>query len=275
MRQWMKRFRLRSIKKYLVLTEVAFQAAMAYRVRFFTSLLSGLVQVLILYYIWHVVYGAREQLNGFTHPQMVTYILISYAVGNLYGFYAELSISASIRDGSVATALIRPLDYQLACFFESLGNVVLEGSLIALIVLALGFGVFKIDLPPDMVAALFFCASLVLSLLVNFASGYIAGLVSFWTTGIFGFVNAKRFVSGFFSGALVPLAFFPDWLRTVALWLPFHATVHLPVSIYLGQTKGVDAVRALLVQIVWVIVLWSAGRLLWSQAAKKVTIHGG
>ncbi|MFC1975211.1 ABC transporter permease [Chloroflexota bacterium] len=267
--------RARFIRKYLILTEQSLQTAMAYRVRFFISLLSGMVQALVLYYIWQVVYRGQAELNGFTLAEMVTYIFISYAVRNLYSFYTEIGISSRIRDGSVAMELIKPLNYQLARFFESLGPVVIEGILTGIIVLAVGFGVFKISGPANPVAGIVFVASLGLSLLVNFAISYVVGLFSFWTTGMFGLINSKRFIVDFFSGGLVPLAFFPDWLRSVALVLPFHSIVHLPVSIYLGQIEGQQMVQALLIQTFWVVVLWGLGSLMWSQASKQITIHGG
>lgn len=269
------RHRVRFIRKYLILTEQSLQTAMAYRVRFFISLLSGMVQALILYYIWQVVFRGQTELKGFTLAEMVTYLFISYAVRNLYSFYTEVGISSRIRDGSVAMELIKPLNYQLARFFESLGPVLIEGILTGLIVLAVGFGVFNINGPASLTTGVVFSLSLGLSLLVNFCLNYIVGLFSFWTTGVFGLVNSKRFILDFFSGGLVPLAFFPGWLRNVALVLPFNSIVHLPVSIYLGRIEGPQMVQALLIQTMWVVVLWLLGSLMWSQASKQVTIHGG
>src|SRR5262245_40849854 len=208
---------IRALRKYLILTNQSLQIAMAYRVRFFMSLLSGLIQVLVLYYIWRVVYAHQEELNGFTLSSMVTYIFISYAVRNLYGYYTETAISRSIRDGSVAIELIKPLNYQLARFFESVGSVLVEGILVGLLVLSLGFGLFQITLPPTLAAGVLFGVSLGLSLLVNFSLSYLVGLVAFWTTSLFGIINSKRFIMDFFSGGLVPLAFFPAWLEGIAL----------------------------------------------------------
>jgi ABC-2 type transport system permease protein len=267
--------RLKRLRKYLILTEQAVQTALAYRARFFISLLSGLVQALVLYYIWQVVYRGKAELNGFTLPEMVTYIFISYAVRYLYSWYTETSISRKIRDGSVAMELLKPLNYQLARFFETLGSVVVEGILISLIVVAVGFGVFNISGPSNFITGMAFVVSLGLSLLVNFSISYIVGLFAFWTTNNFGIGRSKRFIADFFSGGLVPLSFFPDWLRSVALALPFQAIVYAPVSIYLGRISGVQMYYTLLIQGVWIVVLWSLGSVMWSQASKKITIHGG
>lgn len=265
----------KSLRKYVMLTEQALQSAMAYRVTLFVSVLSGIVQVLVLYYIWKVVYLKQQELSGFTLSGIVTYIFISYAVKNLYSFYTETSISSRIRDGSVAMELIRPLNYQLARFFESLGAVAIEGIFLGILVLIVGFGVFGIAGPTSLTNGIVFSFSLILSVLINFALSYLIGLFSFWTTNVFGIVNSKRFVVDFLSGGLVPLAFFPGWLRTLADNLPFQAIVHVPVSIYLGRITGSGIYYALGKQLFWLVFLWGAGHLLWTTATKKITIHGG
>ena len=263
------------VRKYLVLASQTLQGTMAYRVQYLVNLLSGLVQALVLYYIWQAVYQGRVSLNGYTLADMVTYIFVSYAVKNLYSFYTETRISSSVRDGSVAMDLIRPMNYQLARFAESVGSVVVEGVLIGVLVALVGGALFGMRPPAGVVAGCAFGASVVLSMLVNFSLCYAVGLVSFWTTTVYGIVNSKRFIVDFLSGGLVPLAFFPGWLGSIARVLPFESIVHVPVSIYLGRISGAAIVSALLRQAAWAVVLWVAGVLVWMQARKRITIHGG
>jgi ABC-2 type transport system permease protein len=49
----------------------------------------------------------------------------------------------------------------------------------------------------------------------------------------------------------------------------------VPVNIYLGKLAGPEAYEALLQQVLWVVVLWGLGRLIWAQASKKITVYGG
>jgi ABC-2 type transport system permease protein len=263
------------LRKYLVLSSLTMQGALAYRVRFLLSIGSGLVQALVLFYIWKAVYAGRSVIAGFSLDEMITYVFISFAVRNLYSFYTETGISSTIRTGDVAYELIKPFDYQLARFFESLGNVVIEGVLIGLTVLLVGVLAFGAGAPASLFSALMFVLSLFLSLLVNFALSYLVGLLSFYTTTSFGIVTAKVFIVGFFSGAVVPLAFFPQWLERIAYILPFYTIVHTPVLIYMGKIGGDRIATALATQLVWAALLWIGGRVMWSLAIRKVTIHGG
>lgn len=266
---------MKRLRKYAFLAAQTLQASMAYRTQFVLSLLSGLIQALVLYYIWRVVYLSRELISGYTLSDMVTYVFVSFAARNFYSFRTETAISAGIRDGSVAIELVRPMSYQLARFSESLGSVVVEGAVIGAMVLALGGGLFGMRGPASAGAAFAFGISLLLSLLVSFSLSYVVGLVSFWTTTVYGIVNSKRFVVDFLSGGLVPLALFPDWLARLARVLPFRSIVDVPVSLYLGRIAPDRIAWELASQAMWAALLWCSGSLLWLQARKKITIHGG
>jgi ABC-2 type transport system permease protein len=47
------------------------------------------------------------------------------------------------------------------------------------------------------------------------------------------------------------------------------------VSIYLGQTQGIDVLSALALQIFWIVVLAFLARLVWGRAMRRVVIQGG
>jgi len=171
--------------------------------------------------------------------------------------------------------LLKPLDYQLYKLCEAGGAVFLEGLLVALLTFALAIGLLGITLPSDLAAFLLFLASVGLSALIAFLLSYITSLAFFWTTNYWGLMHTRRWAVDLLSGALVPLIFFPDWLRGIALALPFQAIVHTPLSIYLGLLTEAGRLQTLLVQLFWAIILWFAARLLFAQAIKRITVQGG
>ena len=77
------------------------------------------------------------------------------------------------------------------------------------------------------------------------------------------------------SGFVVPLAMWPDGLRTVVALLPFAAMVAIPVDVLLGKLEGADLVAALGVQAFWAIAMLGAGRLMLGAALRKLVIQGG
>jgi len=76
-------------------------------------------------------------------------------------------------------------------------------------------------------------------------------------------------------GALIPLVFFPDWLRAMAAVLPFQGMVSTPALVYLGMMDGPTTALMLGVQAFWAIGLILLGRLVWRSAQRVVTINGG
>jgi ABC-2 type transport system permease protein len=100
-------------------------------------------------------------------------------------------------------------------------------------------------------------------------------MVSFWTVNIWGIQVLRRGVLLFFTGALVPISLFPQWLKTLSNYLPFQSMVYVPVSIYTGALSIAQGLQSLALQAVWLVVLATALQLLWRRAVRSVTIMGG
>jgi ABC-2 type transport system permease protein len=80
---------------------------------------------------------------------------------------------------------------------------------------------------------------------------------------------------GFFSGFLLPLAFFPPPLAVLARLLPFQAITGLPAQVFLGQISGAALGWTLLLQLFWALVLSGLAALMLRAAMRKVVIQGG
>ena len=100
-------------------------------------------------------------------------------------------------------------------------------------------------------------------------------MTAFWTTGTDGITVGRVAVQNLFSGARIPLVFFPDWLRAVAAVLPFQGMISTPALIYLGKMDTPTTALMLSVQAMWAVGLIMLGRLVWRSAQRVVTINGG
>ncbi len=76
----------------------------------------------------------------------------------------------------------------------------------------------------------------------------------------------------FFSGLLLPLAFFPPWLEFIANLLPFRALLMVPNEVLLGQRS---ALSGLALQLFWVVVMTVIARAMLRAGERKVVIQGG
>jgi ABC-2 type transport system permease protein len=58
-----------------------------------------------------------------------------------------------------------------------------------------------------------------------------------------------------FSGAIVPLPLFPDWMQTLLEILPFRGLADTPCRIYMGHILPHQAIYAIIHQLAWVFVI--------------------
>lgn len=267
--------------KYVSLALAAMQRGIAYRNSTIINLLTGLFWIASVYYLWHAVFradpsmGATGAVGAYTWDRMRTYILVAYGVNTLLSFYTEARLFQSIRTGAVSMELLRPLDFKTAQLAEATGAAVIEGLIGALATLLLGTFVLHILGPASLVAALAFVVSVALGFLVKFHITYLTALLCFWTTNSIGLQWTRAAVTNVFSGALIPLAFFPDWLQTVAHYAPFQAIIATPLAIYLGEAHGLAILQLLVVQLAWVMALWALTRLAWGPCVRALTVQGG
>jgi ABC-2 type transport system permease protein len=84
---------------------------------------------------------------------------------------------------------------------------------------------------------------------MGFYLRYCLGLVSFWLVDSGGLRGVVTILSGLFSGALIPLVFFPHRLQVLQLFLPFQYTLYVPAMVFAGS-YDVGAIHLSVAQIV-------------------------
>jgi ABC-2 type transport system permease protein len=260
---------------YLSLMLNAAQQAVAYRSRILLSILGNGVWIVAVYYLWRAVFANGSQLAGYDWGAMRTYLVLAYAINALLSFSSTARLYNLVRTGDVAQELLRPVDYLAAQLAIALGGGLIEGlvsAALALVVAALAVGVAP---PASPAAALLFLPSIALGFVIKFLISFLAALLCFWTVNGVGLIWAQTAVVNLFSGALVPLAFFPDWLRTLAAWAPFQGIVATPLAIYQGQAVGWELAGAVTLQMLWAAMLWALARALWGPATRALDIQGG
>lgn len=57
--------------------------------------------------------------------------------------------------------------------------------------------------------------------------------------------------------------------------LPFSSIISTPTLIYLGKLTGMDMVKGILFQVIWVIIFLLLSKWIWKKLIKQITILGG
>lgn len=263
------------MKSYLALLRGAYMVGMIYRFGFIFTILGNIVYMGVTYYLWRSIFRNSETLHGLTFDQTFLYVALGSAVFILLKTYADWYISYEIREGIIAIYLTKPLDFQLYALFVSLGSTLMNLTAITIPTILLLAFVFKVTLSIGLGLALF-PLSLLLAFLVSFSFDYFIGLMAFYTESTWGLSITKEIIVTVFSGALVPLQFFPDAIQRVLLVLPFQAIYYTPLMMVTKPDLGWETFLPMLTtQLIWAFILFAATRLFYNQAIKVCTVSGG
>jgi ABC-2 type transport system permease protein len=261
-------------RPYLALMKATFKENMAYRLEFFSMLFEIAIGIVLLYSLWFAIFAASGSaiIQGFTFPMMLTYISIVAVLRVVNNPGTEGKVEGDVKMGNIATKLTKPISYPLWRFSTETGYEISTALLTGIIGFAVAKILFNISLP----ASPLFFVSVVLGLIINFLLSFIVAMWAFWTTGyIWGMRVVREVTTDILSGAIVPLAFFPAFMKSIAIVLPFQAVINLPMSIYLGTISGWAIMGALMIQLSWVALLIILTFIIWRRSLKRIVVQGG
>ncbi len=263
------------MKPYFALLRGSYMVGLIYRFGFLFSIAGNILYMSVTYFLWRSIYQGREVLRGLTFEQTYIYVALGSAVFILLKTYVDWQMSYEIREGVIATYLIKPIDLQLYELCASSGFSLMSLSAITIPTILLMIFVFHIEIPLGIGLALF-PFSLLLAYLLSFCFDYFVGLLCFYTDSVWGISMTKEIIITVLSGALIPLPFFPDAIQKILMWLPFQAIYYTPLTMVAQPSLGWGVFLPMLgVQLFWAIALFALTRLFYNQAVKVLRISGG
>jgi ABC-2 type transport system permease protein len=248
---------------------------LVYRFGFLFTILGNLVYLGVAYYLWKSIYRYSDTIRGMTFNEAFIYVALGSAIFILLKTYADWIIHYEIREGAIATYLTKPMDFQIYALFANLGSLLMNLTAITIPTALVMILIFKVKIALG-AGLLLFPLSLLLAFLISFSIDYFIGLLGFYSESVWGLSMTKEIIVTVFSGALIPLQFFPDAIRNVLFWLPFQAIFHTPIMMITRPNQGLGVFLPMItVQIGWAIMLFLLARLFYNQAIKVLRIAGG
>ncbi|MGW1835122.1 ABC transporter permease [Streptomyces sp. NPDC002067] len=266
---------LRNMPAYLQIVRGRLRIAVTYRQNALFMLAVVIVQIFILRKVWTGLYGEAGVVNGVALADVLVYLTIANLQNwAMQDFAVGSHLYALVREGRIVFDILRPAGFVPQMLAHLVGGA-LAMVLFAVAALPLVALVGTLGPPASPAAFGYWLISLLCAFGISMLLNLIVSLSAFWTTEIGAFSMLVTLISQFLAGALIPLYFFPDALRTVAELLPFQATTFTPVALYGGQLAGGEAVQAIGVQLLWIVLLAGAARLIWSRALHRIVVQGG
>lgn len=261
------------IEPYVEFAKKAFSREATYRMEVFTNIGSLLVRVYLLRMLWTALYAQNAAPAGIPLHAIITYSTVALLMSLVLEIDGTRMIREKVREGTIATDLMKPISLPLYFFSDGFGQTLLHAMLIVPSIL-LALLIVHIDVPaPGVLSA--FLVSFALGYLVNFLLNFLMNAVAFWTLETFAIQLMVRWVSDLLSGQVVPLVFFPGLLQQVVLALPFAAIYSTPLLIYVGAIPPARYAQAMLGQIAWFIAFAVLAAIVWRAAQSRVVVQGG
>ena len=237
----------------------------------FVNTVFGFMRAFILL----ALFEQRDHIAGYDASATVTYVWLGQALIMTIYIFGWQDLALRIRSGDIAGDLIRPVHPLRASLAFDLGRALYHAIYRGLPPLLVGALVFKLVLPAGPLEWLAFVISVGLAIVVSYGFRAIYNIVAFWTTDHRGAMFLGAVAVNLFSGFIVPVAFFPDWLAALAHATPFPSMVQLPIDIFIGRATGVEVLGTLAVQLVWAVVLLVIAERLFAFGVRRLVVQGG
>ena len=263
------------MRLYLEVARRSFRRQTAYRAANLAGFLTNSFFGCLRSYVFIALFAVRPEVVGYDLGDALRYVWLTQALLMYTYLWGWWEVADSVRTGQIATDLAKPYDYYAFWLSRDAGRALYHLLFRGIPTYLAGVVLFGATVPTAPGIWLAFFATLVGAELVSFAFRFLVNLSTFWLLDYRGVGVVAGLFSTFFSGLLVPIAFFPDWLRTLSAWLPFQGMLYLPTAAFMGKLAGPDLAAALGEQALWFLALLALGRGLLGLATRRLVVQGG
>jgi ABC-2 type transport system permease protein len=273
--RWKSNSLVRLARVYAQFMRVGFLDTLAYRLRYYTGIVTYFIYVSVYYFIWKAIFEHSDRIAGFDFGQILTYIAVGWIIRSFYFNNIDQDLANQVTEGALVMNLIKPVNLQMMLTAQALGQSVFRLALLTVPTAAVLLVVYPLRRPATGLHFLAFCLSVIFSFFIVAGINFAAGTLAIRLKSILGLLRAKFFVLDLFSGLLIPISFFPHYCQVALAAMPFQYISYVPVLLYLGKINGGAIFRALGLQLFWVVAMLALGSAMWSWSSRKIAIQGG
>ena len=266
-----------NLRKYTGLLKAGIMESLHFRMSALVLFFGNLVYIAIIFYLWKAIYASSptDVVNGMTFTDTLIYVVLASSLFFFMEMYAVWEIGRSIQSGKIVLELIKPMGYRHYLFWSYSGSLVANffsvflPTFIVIEIVTRGAVVIGLNL-------VFFVLAVIMGIVINYNIDLFVGTLCLYTESIWGINIMKQVIVLLFSGATIPLAFFPQKMQKIAYCMPFQSIYNTPLRILLMQTVDLCEVsRMLLLQLFWCIMLTVLTSLFWRVSIRRITVNGG
>lgn len=263
-----------AIRVYPAFLRISLLSNIQYRASGAIWMIGMILEPLIYLTVWSTVATSRGgAVAGFTAGEFAAYYAVLLLVNHLTFTWIMHEFQFRIQYGSFSFDLLRPVHPIHADIAQNIAFKAIQLAVIlpGIAVLCLAF---RPDFNPVGWSLALFLPVLVFGFLLRFLFEWTLALLAFWTTRVTALNQMYFSLQMFLSGRVAPMALLPDWVSQVAHHLPFYYAIGFPVEVALGRLSPEEAMRGLVIQLVWLTMMGAIIMLTWRRAARRFTAVG-
>lgn len=267
---------MKRLTKYFSIIRLTWTQSINYRFDFLFEIVCGLIPILAFIMLWSSIYQNNTNIALYDSSLMTAYIVYANFINLLLIPDLFFDVTSEIQSGELTSYLVKPVHYIIFCFSKVLGkksrNFILGFLTIAVL------NIFFKDLRITNISflqILFVIISIIFAFIIYFLTFMILACCSFWFYDISSWYYTVTLVIQLFAGTVVPITLFPSTLKTIVSFLPFRYLVDFPAHILLDLMSTTDALKGIIIQFFWIIILCIIVNYIWYKGLNKYEANGG
>jgi ABC-2 type transport system permease protein len=260
-------------RAFPTLFRVGLAEMIAYRAEFIIWILTTNMP-LVMMALWTAV-AADGPVGRFDSKAFQAYYIATLMIRLLTNTWMVWQLTMDIRQGALATRLLRPLHPLLAYAAEHMAAVPIRALMVSpllIILMVVTPGHLALGSPLRLGI---FVASLVGAWLLLFFMMAMIGSLALYVESAVGVFEVWLGFHFVLSGYLVPQELLPKWVMPISNVLPFRYTLGFPVETMIGLNTTSQALRDLGIQWLYVAVLFVGTLAVWRKGMRRFVAFGG
>ncbi|MEM7262165.1 MAG: ABC-2 family transporter protein [Planctomycetota bacterium] len=258
-----------TLRKYAALVRASMRRTVAERGDLLARLFFYYALLFIFGQFWKAVLALDTGLQ-YSHAQMLWYLAVTeWVILSLPDLHLRMEEDA--RSGDVVYRLSRPISYFWGKVAEGVGALAVRLAVI-------GTGGFvgtalMVGFPLELEA----CAAIAITGIIASGIGLLSlamvGLTGIWLRDVSPTFLVWQKLTFVLGGLILPLEIYPHWLRTIAEWTPFHATLYA-AGRWALSVDGLTLARTVAVQVGWLLLLTMLAQWIARRAIRRLEKRG-
>jgi ABC-2 type transport system permease protein len=261
------------VKKYLTIARAEWLDAFQNYQEVLLWIIIEIIPILVMGSLW---LSAGKLFSSQKISYLVTYYILVFIINRLTGFYFEQKMQDEIREGTFSRYLTKPISVQKYLIWDNLGGKSFNSLFLLLPIVIIFISLFhQYVFLPRAVNFLLFLLSLIVVYFIQFFLSLLVASCSFFIEQAFAINHLHWMLDAAAGGYMLPLAFYPLFLKNIFSVLPFAFVYTSPILIFTGQLSWSGSLLQIFFSIIWAVVLYFISSWVWQIGVKKYSAVGG